>query len=98
MAWEGYREIVQATRDQVWNFKALTELSLARNIKYNEKSVYRYHNRKTWYLTRFLPQPSQQMLQLHCMNPRRQRQGLPTTGEDGLRPSKELEGAEIHGT
>lgn len=42
MAWEGCREIVQAARDHVREFKALTELSLARNIKCNRKSLYGY--------------------------------------------------------
>ncbi|RMC11750.1 hypothetical protein DUI87_11874 [Hirundo rustica rustica] len=42
VAWEGYREIVQAAREHVRTFKALTELCLARNIKCNRKSLYRY--------------------------------------------------------
>jgi len=48
-AWEEYREIVQAARDQVGKAKALTELNMARDIKGNKKSFYRYvsHKRKT---------------------------------------------------
>lgn len=46
MAWEGYREIVQADRDQVRKCKALVELSLVRNIKCNRKSLYRYFGDK----------------------------------------------------
>ena len=42
VAWEEYREIVQAARDQVRKAKALTELNLARDIKGNKKSFYRY--------------------------------------------------------
>ncbi|GAB0207578.1 mitochondrial enolase superfamily member 1 [Grus japonensis] len=42
VAWEEYRETVQAARDQVRNAKALTELNLARDVKDNKKSFYRY--------------------------------------------------------
>ncbi|KFV04577.1 hypothetical protein N340_07601, partial [Tauraco erythrolophus] len=42
VAWEQYRAIVQATRDQVRKAKALIELNLARDIKDNKKSFYRY--------------------------------------------------------
>ncbi|KGL88902.1 hypothetical protein N301_16250, partial [Charadrius vociferus] len=41
VAWEEYREIVQAARDQVRKAKAQVELHLARDIKGN-KSFYRY--------------------------------------------------------
>jgi len=41
VAWEKYREIVRAARDQVRKAKALTELNLARDIKGNKKSFYR---------------------------------------------------------
>jgi len=48
-AWEEYREIVQAARDQVGKAQPLIELNLARDIKGNKKSFYRYvsHKRKT---------------------------------------------------
>ncbi|GAB0206940.1 mitochondrial enolase superfamily member 1 [Grus japonensis] len=42
VAWEEYRETVQAARDQVRKAKALIEISLARDIKGNKKSFYRY--------------------------------------------------------
>ncbi|KFW71682.1 hypothetical protein AS28_14104, partial [Pygoscelis adeliae] len=42
VAWEEYREIVRAARDQVRKAKALTELNLARDVKGNKKSFYRY--------------------------------------------------------
>ncbi|KFV20185.1 hypothetical protein N340_14281, partial [Tauraco erythrolophus] len=42
VAWEEYREIVRATRDQVRKAKALIELNLARDIKGNKKNFYRY--------------------------------------------------------
>ncbi|GAB0204436.1 mitochondrial enolase superfamily member 1 [Grus japonensis] len=42
VAWKEYREIVQATRDQVRKAKALRELNLAKDIKDNKKSFYRY--------------------------------------------------------
>ncbi|KFV02613.1 hypothetical protein N340_00830, partial [Tauraco erythrolophus] len=42
VAWEEYRAIVRATRDQVRKAKALIELNLARDIKGNKKSFYRY--------------------------------------------------------
>ncbi|KFV20372.1 hypothetical protein N340_07678, partial [Tauraco erythrolophus] len=42
VAREEYREIVQATRDQVRKAKALIELNLARDIKGNKKSFYRF--------------------------------------------------------
>ncbi|KFW07543.1 hypothetical protein N327_05512, partial [Fulmarus glacialis] len=42
VAWEEYREIVRAARDQVRKAKALIELNLARDIKGNKKSFYRY--------------------------------------------------------
>ncbi|KFV19397.1 hypothetical protein N340_02194, partial [Tauraco erythrolophus] len=41
-AWEEYREIVRATRDQLRKAKALIELNLARDIKGNKKNFYRY--------------------------------------------------------
>jgi len=41
-----YRETVQAARDQVRKAKALTELNLARDIKRNKKSFYRYTSDK----------------------------------------------------
>ncbi|GAB0188342.1 hypothetical protein GRJ2_001299500 [Grus japonensis] len=41
VAWEEYREIVQAGRNQVMEAKALIELNLARDIKGNKKSFYR---------------------------------------------------------
>ncbi|KFW00854.1 hypothetical protein N327_12339, partial [Fulmarus glacialis] len=42
VAWDEYREIVRAASDQVRKAKALIELNLARDIKGNKKSVYRY--------------------------------------------------------
>ncbi|GAB0182287.1 mitochondrial enolase superfamily member 1 [Grus japonensis] len=42
VALEEYREIVQAVRDQVRKAKALIELNLARDVKGNKKSFYRY--------------------------------------------------------
>ena len=40
--WEGYRETVRVAREQVRKAKALIELNLARDIKGNKKSFYRY--------------------------------------------------------
>ncbi|GAB0190077.1 hypothetical protein GRJ2_001473000 [Grus japonensis] len=42
VAWEEYRETVRAARDQVRKAKALIEISLARAVKDNKKSFYRY--------------------------------------------------------
>ncbi|GAB0206425.1 mitochondrial enolase superfamily member 1 [Grus japonensis] len=42
VAWEEYRETVRAARDQVRKAKALIELNLARDVKDNKKSFYRY--------------------------------------------------------
>jgi len=42
LAWEEYREIVCVARDQVRKAKALTELNVARDIKGNKKTFYRY--------------------------------------------------------
>ncbi|GAB0177134.1 mitochondrial enolase superfamily member 1 [Grus japonensis] len=42
VAWEEYRETVQAARDQVRKAKALIEISLDRDVKDNKKSFYRY--------------------------------------------------------
>ncbi|GAB0187312.1 mitochondrial enolase superfamily member 1 [Grus japonensis] len=42
IAWEEYRETVQAARDQIRKAKALIEISLARDVKDNKKSFYRY--------------------------------------------------------
>ncbi|GAB0205261.1 mitochondrial enolase superfamily member 1 [Grus japonensis] len=42
VAWEEYRETVRAARDHVRKAKALTELNLARDVKGNRKSFYRY--------------------------------------------------------
>ncbi|GAB0186968.1 mitochondrial enolase superfamily member 1 [Grus japonensis] len=42
VAWEEYRETVRAARDQVRKAKALIEISLARDVKDNNKSFYRY--------------------------------------------------------
>ncbi|GAB0178428.1 mitochondrial enolase superfamily member 1 [Grus japonensis] len=42
VAWEKYRETVGAARDQVRKAKALIEISLARDVKDNKKSFYRY--------------------------------------------------------
>ncbi|GAB0189782.1 mitochondrial enolase superfamily member 1 [Grus japonensis] len=42
VAWEEYREIVQAAREQVRKAKALIELNMARDVKGNKKSFYRY--------------------------------------------------------
>ncbi|GAB0204852.1 mitochondrial enolase superfamily member 1 [Grus japonensis] len=42
VAWEEYRETVQAARNQVRKAKALMELNLARDVKDNKKSFYRY--------------------------------------------------------
>ncbi|GAB0205316.1 mitochondrial enolase superfamily member 1 [Grus japonensis] len=46
VAWEEYRETVRAARDQVRKAKALTELNLARDVKDNKKSFYRYVSEK----------------------------------------------------
>ncbi|GAB0196169.1 mitochondrial enolase superfamily member 1 [Grus japonensis] len=45
VAWEEYRETVQAARDQVRKAKALTEISLARDVK-DKKSFCRYVSEK----------------------------------------------------
>ncbi|GAB0187691.1 hypothetical protein GRJ2_001234400 [Grus japonensis] len=42
VAWQEYRETVQAAREQVRKAKALIEISLARDIKGNKKRFYRY--------------------------------------------------------
>ncbi|GAB0178119.1 mitochondrial enolase superfamily member 1 [Grus japonensis] len=42
VAWEEYKETVRAARDQVRKAKALIEISLARDVKDNKKSFYRY--------------------------------------------------------
>ncbi|GAB0177047.1 mitochondrial enolase superfamily member 1 [Grus japonensis] len=42
VAWEEYRETVRAAREQVGKAKALTEISLARDVKDNKKNFYRY--------------------------------------------------------
>ncbi|GAB0188641.1 mitochondrial enolase superfamily member 1 [Grus japonensis] len=42
VAWEEYRETVRAAREQVRKAKALTEITLARDVKDNKKSFYRY--------------------------------------------------------
>ncbi|GAB0188934.1 mitochondrial enolase superfamily member 1 [Grus japonensis] len=42
VAWKEYRETVRAARDQVRKAKALIEISLARDVKDNKKSFYRY--------------------------------------------------------
>ena len=42
VAWEEYREIVRAARDQVRKAEALAELHLTRDVKGNKKSFYRY--------------------------------------------------------
>ncbi|GAB0198640.1 mitochondrial enolase superfamily member 1 [Grus japonensis] len=42
VAWEEYRETVQAAREQVRKAKALIEISLARDVKDDKKSFYRY--------------------------------------------------------
>ncbi|GAB0209092.1 mitochondrial enolase superfamily member 1 [Grus japonensis] len=42
VAWEEYRETVRAARDQDRKAKALIELNLARDVKDNKKSFYRY--------------------------------------------------------
>jgi len=41
VAWEEYREIIQAARDQIRKAKSLIELNLARDIKGNKKNFYR---------------------------------------------------------
>ena len=41
-----HREIVQAARDQIRKAKALIELTLARDVKDNKKSFYRYFSNK----------------------------------------------------
>ncbi|KFO08151.1 hypothetical protein N312_12568, partial [Balearica regulorum gibbericeps] len=46
VAWEEHRETVQAARDQVRKAKALTEVGLARDVKDNKKSFYRYVSEK----------------------------------------------------
>ncbi|GAB0183106.1 mitochondrial enolase superfamily member 1 [Grus japonensis] len=47
VAWEEYRETVQAARDQVRKAKALIESKLARDVKDKKKSFYRYVSDKT---------------------------------------------------
>ncbi|KFU99773.1 hypothetical protein N340_10986, partial [Tauraco erythrolophus] len=49
VAWEEYKGIVGATRDQVRKAEALIELNLARDIKGNKKNFYRYvsHKKRT---------------------------------------------------
>ncbi|GAB0178261.1 cAMP-dependent protein kinase inhibitor alpha [Grus japonensis] len=42
VAWEEYRETVRAAREQVRKAKALIEINLARDVKDNKKSFYRY--------------------------------------------------------
>ncbi|GAB0207806.1 hypothetical protein GRJ2_003246300 [Grus japonensis] len=42
VAWEEYRETVRAARAQVRKAKALIEISLARDVKDNKKSFYKY--------------------------------------------------------
>ncbi|GAB0190131.1 hypothetical protein GRJ2_001478400 [Grus japonensis] len=42
VAWEEYRETVRTATDQVRKAKALIEISLARDVKDNKKSFYRY--------------------------------------------------------
>ncbi|GAB0176269.1 mitochondrial enolase superfamily member 1 [Grus japonensis] len=42
VAWEEYRETVRAAREQVRKAKTLIEISLARDVKDNKKSFYRY--------------------------------------------------------
>ncbi|GAB0203011.1 mitochondrial enolase superfamily member 1 [Grus japonensis] len=46
VAWEEYRETVRAAREQVRKAKALTEISLPRDVKDNKKSFYRYFSDK----------------------------------------------------
>ncbi|GAB0207137.1 hypothetical protein GRJ2_003179300 [Grus japonensis] len=46
VAWEEYRETVRAARDQVRKAKALIKISLARDVKDNKKSFYRYVSEK----------------------------------------------------
>ncbi|PKU31590.1 hypothetical protein llap_18105 [Limosa lapponica baueri] len=43
VAWEEYRETVRVARDQVRQAKAQTDLNLARNIKDNNKNLYKVH-------------------------------------------------------
>ncbi|GAB0183606.1 mitochondrial enolase superfamily member 1 [Grus japonensis] len=42
VAWEKFRDIVQVARDHIRKAKVLIELNLARDIKGNKKSLYRY--------------------------------------------------------
>ncbi|GAB0199980.1 mitochondrial enolase superfamily member 1 [Grus japonensis] len=42
VAWEKYRETVRAARDEVRKTKALIELNVAKDVKGNKKSFYRY--------------------------------------------------------
>ncbi|GAB0209770.1 mitochondrial enolase superfamily member 1 [Grus japonensis] len=46
VTWEEYRETVRAAREQVRKAKALIELNLARDVKDNKKSFYRYVSEK----------------------------------------------------
>ncbi|KFZ45725.1 hypothetical protein N321_12356, partial [Antrostomus carolinensis] len=46
VTWEEYRQITREARDQVRKAKALTELNLARDVKGNKKSFYRYVGEK----------------------------------------------------
>ncbi|GAB0182963.1 mitochondrial enolase superfamily member 1 [Grus japonensis] len=45
-AWEEYRETVREAREQVKKAKALIEVNLARDVKDNKKSFYRYVSEK----------------------------------------------------
>jgi len=45
-AWEEYREIVRAARDEVRKAEALIELNLAKEVKGNRKSFCRYFSDK----------------------------------------------------
>jgi len=42
VAWEEYRDAVRMCRDGIRKIKAQMELSLARNLKNNEKGFFRY--------------------------------------------------------
>ncbi|GAB0187659.1 mitochondrial enolase superfamily member 1 [Grus japonensis] len=48
VAWQEYRETVQAAREQVRKAKALIEISLARDVKDKKKSFYRSQKAKAW--------------------------------------------------
>ncbi|PKU47139.1 hypothetical protein llap_2579 [Limosa lapponica baueri] len=122
IAWEEYRKIVQAARDQVQKAKAQKELNLARNVKAN-KNRYVSDKMKTRENVGPLQKEmgdllTQDMDKAEVLNDffasviigkcsSHTSQVVEGKGRDwdneelptvGLRPSKEPEGAQVHGT